>query len=577
MTETETELLPNTGEALAFPEYMRPSLYDSTLEGYLELLTDLLATERAINLDFRSEMLGDKQALHSAVAARLDEINAGLETPIQPDAVNDRFLVGLVQPNWSEHFPPAGSGDEGEKEWELFKSGFSDGIQLNLDEMRILHTKVEQLQSNDALQSEFSDYKSERFDILRAAATWRISERKQSRLSKEIADLRVKASVTKRPLTVAERRTISNKTAQIIELDQERGRLIDSSEKSRQVQDELYRAEARDQKRQLDKGLLVNEPMQRIITEALPSIARGEPCLFVGETGGAKTALAKYLATEYFGVMPEVVSGYGDVNSYQIIGKSGLNVKDGASISEFVSGPVVRAMERGVPLILDEINAMPSELLKRFNEIARLRPGDTFTIQEDSGKEIIIQPGFVILATANEKSKRYKAVDDLSVEFQNRFGSNIYRVRYPDSDATYSDEPVENLILARAAIVDDDGNYPIDIDIDDLYNFVRAARVSQQIFSGEHGEGYRDFIGSDQIRDGKPGLEDTVLAPRTMIDILHKVKGSYGQLSIDEALTRFTDGIKNSNDRMVMTSILRGHGFLKPKQSKSGDGDEILS
>ena len=570
-----TETLPNTSETQAFPEHMRPSSYDSTLEGYLELLTDLQATQRAINLDFRAEMLGDRQTLRAAATARLEEINAGRETPVQPDAVNDHFLVGLVQPNWSEHFPPAGAGDEEEKEWELFKSGFSGSIQPNLDEMRILHAKVEQLQSDDALQGELSDYKSERFDILRAAATWRISERKQSQLAKEMADLRIKASVTKRPLTTAERRIISSKTAQIAELDQERGSLIDSSEKSRKVQDELYRAETRDQKRQLDRGLLVNEPMQRIITEVLPSIARGEPCLFVGETGGAKTALAKYLATEYFNKTPEVVSGYGDVNSYQLIGKSGLNVKDGASVSEFVSGPVVRAMEQGVPLLLDEINAMPPELLKRFNEIARLRPGDTFTIQEDSGKDVIIQPGFVILATANEKSKRYKAVSDLSVEFQNRFGANIFRVRYPDSEATYSDEPIENLILARAAVVDDDGNYPIDVDIDDLYNFVRAARVSQQIFSGEHGEGFRDFIGSDQIRDGKPGLEDTVLAPRTMVDILHKVKGSYGQLSIDAALARFTDGIKNSNDRMVMTSILRGHGFLKPEQAELNDVDDI--
>lgn len=560
-----TEILPDTSEAQAFPEHMRPNDYDRTLEGYLELVTDLKVTQRAIDLDYRTEMLGNKQALHSAVATRLEEINADREAPVQPETVNDHFLVGLVQPNWSEHFPPAGAGDEREKEWESFKSGFSDSIQLNLEAMRVLHAKVEQLQADKVLQTKLKDYSTERFGILRAAATWRISERKQSRLGKEIADLRIKASVTKRPLTPAERRIISSKTDQIAELNQERGSLIDSSEKFRKVQDELYRAEIRDQKRQLDRGLLVNEPMQKIITEALPSIARGEPCLFVGETGGAKTALAKYLTAEYFGVTPEVVSGYGDVNSYQLIGKSGLNVKDGASISEFIPGPVVRAMEQGVPLLLDEINAMPPELLKRFNEIARLRPGDTFTIQEDSGKDVIIQPGFVILATANEKSKRYKAVDDLSVEFQNRFGANIFRVRYPDSDATYSDEPNENLILARAAVVDSDGNYPIDVDIDDLYNFVRAARVSQQIFSGEHGEGFRDFIGSDQIRDGKPGLEETVLAPRTMIDILHKVKGSYGQLSINAALARFTDGIKNSNDRMVMTSILRGHGFLKPE------------
>lgn len=570
MTETRQDTPETTTQPL--PEHMQPSSFDRTLPGYLELLSNLQTTQRAINLDFRSEMLGNREALHAIVSDHIDHINEERvergQEPIVPESTDERFLVGLVQPNWSEHLPRGGGTDEQNQQWEQFKSSFSENIQLNLEEVRAFHAKIEQLHTDDSLQAEFANYSSERIAILRATATWRIAERKKSTLGKEIADLRIKASTSRRPLTSAEKRLIDSKGAHIVELDEERSSLIDSREKVIAVTKELYKAEARDHKRQLDSGLLVTDQMRTIIAEALPSLSRGEPTLFVGETGGAKTALAEYLSTEYFGVEPELVSGYGDVNTYQLMGKQELREQDGATVSEFVSGPIIRAMEQGRPLILDEINAMSPELLKRLNKIMQLRPGDTFTIQEDSGKEVIIRPGFCIIATANEKSKRYKGVDDLSVEFQNRFGANIYRIRYPDSSAGYSDEPLENIILARAAIVDNDGELPPEIDANEVYNFVKAARISQQIFSGEHGEGYRDHINTDRLTDGKPGLEETVIAPRTMVDILHKVAGSYGELSINAALTRFADGIKNAEDRKVLTSILRAHGFLKPEQEK---------
>lgn len=294
----------------------------------------------------------------------------------------------------------------------------------------------------------------------------------------------------------------------------------------------------------------------------------GKPVLLVGETGGAKTALAEFLAKQYFGGA-EFVSAYGDVNSYQLMGKQELRANDGATESEFMPGPVVRAMEQGVPLILDEINAMPLELLKRLNKIVQLKPGDVFTVQEDSGRQVTVQPGFCIIATANEKSKRYKGVDDLSVEFQNRFGSNIYRVQYPDAGNSYGDPAVENDRLAFAAIAMPDGTFPDWVNEGDFDNFVRAAFVTQQLFSGNHGEGFRGFItDTSKITDNMPGLEETVLAPRTMVDILQKVADSYGDISFQMACQRFIEGIKNVNDRQVMTLVLSAHGLL-PKE-----GDE---
>src|SRR5690606_13354584 len=66
----------------------------------------------------------------------------------------------------------------------------------------------------------------------------------------------------------------------------------------------------REAREQLRHGLLLTDQMRRIIAEALPAVLRGEPVLLVGETGGAKTALAEYLSRRGAGLEPELVSGY---------------------------------------------------------------------------------------------------------------------------------------------------------------------------------------------------------------------------------------------------------------------------
>jgi MoxR-like ATPase len=244
------------------------------------------------------------------------------------------------------------------------------------------------------------------------------------------------------------------------------------------------------------------------------------------------------------------------------MGKPTLQEKDGVPVSEFAPGPVVRAMEEGRPVILDEINAMPADFLKRLNKIVQLRPGDTFEVQEDSGRKVTIKPGFCIIATANEKSKRYKGIEDLSVEFQNRFGANVVRVYYPDHDVPDDRVPKDNLRLAYAVLRDRAGNIDPGIDDKELRDFVHAAHITQKVFSQVATSEHSAWVDTDAIRDRRPGLEETVIAPRTMADILNKVKDSHGDIGFNQVLQRFVDGIKNPKDRRVITTILRGHNFL---------------
>lgn len=557
---TELHLEPSVLET-----YYAPDAADRTVEGVVELMTGLRESMQAVRSDWRTAVVGDRQLLEQLAAPHVERINASRrkDHPEEPDIavskISENFLLGLAEPDWEGQMPRDTSEEE-LRRWEDFKNEHPD-VADNLEDWYMYHAKLHELRNDTRLMERFDEeYRGEQMAATRAAAEFLRAQDRKDEISGRMASLRAKVARKGRPLTAGERRKIAAWQKQLSEVDDN----IDippNSSKERFLE-EVTRLQVREWKRQLDSGLLMTEQMQTIIDEALPAMMRGEPTLFVGETGGAKTALAEYMVQTYFGVDPEFVSAYGDVNSYQLMGKQELREENGASVSEFVPGPIIRAMEQGTPLILDEINAMPPELLKRLNKIMQLRPGDRFTVQEDSGKVVEVQPGFCIIATANEKSKRYKGVDDLSVEFQNRFGANINRVRYPDYDKGYDEYPRENAQLAMATVATQRGELPPDIDEGEFENFVRAARLSQQIFSGTNGEGYNQFIDTEKMVDDRPGLEETVLAPRTMVDILHKVAGSYGTVSLKRACQTFLDGIKNPNDRQVMYHILEYHDLL---------------
>lgn len=576
-TETELRLEPRVSES-----YYSPDMADRTVDGVVELMTGLQEAMQAVRADWRTAAIGDRQTLEQLAAPHVERINESRrrtdlkEPDIDVSEISENFLLGLAEPNWEEQMPRDTSEEELQR-WEGFKDEHPD-VADNLEDWYMYHAKLHELRKDTGLMERFDkEYRGEQMAATRAAAEFlRAQERKQY-ISEQMVSLRAKVAKIGRSLTAGERQQIAAWQKQLSEVDENID--IPPNSSKEMFLEEVTRLQVREWKRQLDSGLLMTKQMQTIIDETLPAMVRGEPTLFVGETGGAKTAMAEYMVQTYFGVEPEFVSAYGDVNSYQLIGKQELREENGASVSEFMPGPIIRAMEQGKPLILDEINAMPPELLKRLNKIMQLRPGDRFTVQEDSGRVVEVQPGFCIIATANEKSKRYKGVDDLSVEFQNRFGANINRVRYPDYDKGYDEYPRENAQLAMATVATQRGELPPDIAEGDFENFVRAARLSQQIFSGINGEGYDQFIDTERMVDDRPGLEETVLAPRTVVDILHKVVGSYGVVSLKRACQTFLDGVKNPNDRKVLYHILEYHDLLPEEMlrntsEEAGDNEE---
>jgi AAA domain (dynein-related subfamily) len=556
-------------EQFAPPEGVEVTDFEATATGFVEIEGQYREVQQALALDFdnyASTTYGREQ-LESKATAQIEAMNANRQqiesgsAPIEAGSLNDRFLRHLIRPKWQDHLP-TDKTEASQKAWDEFKGQYPEHIQLNLEDLRELDVKLRVLSNDENVQAEVRSLTAEKIEVMRAASVYQGAERKINGLSRRIADTYRASAISNRGMTPAERRHIDRLQSEQIELRNSRGNAITSPDMLDDVKAELRTRINIQRRRDFEHGLVLTDQMSEIIDEVLPSIVQGRPVLLVGDTGGAKTALAEYISREYLGQEPEFISGYGDVNSYQVMGKMTLRNEEGTTVSDFVPGPVIRAMEDGRPLILDEINAMPAEFLKRLNKIVQLRPGDTFVVQEDSGREVTIKSGFAIIATANEKSKRYKGVEDLSVEFQNRFGANVVRIYYPDHDVVYGQAPVDNAIIARAAMTDRSGNLVPSVSGVELEQFVRACHVTQQVFSGSLGQGFRDFVPPERIADNKPGLDEAVLAPRTMVALLEKVRDSNGKISLNQVLERFVTGIKSDNDRQQMVLILNGYGFL---------------
>ncbi|MFZ1258413.1 MAG: AAA family ATPase [Candidatus Saccharimonas sp.] len=534
--------------------------HERTAEGFIELGWEHLETQRSLHLDLRYACDGPLATWPKAMQDRAEQavarMNADRESPLVTANLSPAFLFRIAEPRW------ANEAKEGRiTEWP-------EEFHADLEMLAELDDKLRILSQDKSLQKEAKEIWHTRSEVMKVAAGIDRNEQKQAALTRRIAELRMQtAAVPGQRLSAGKHRQIDNLEAEIAELKASSYNQILVKELIPDIVEEVERRTRKRVRAEYERGLIMTDSMQALLYEAVPSLIKGNPALLVGETGGAKTALAKYIAREIMGKEPEIISGYADVNGYQLIGKTGLTTKDGATISEFVAGPVIRAMQEGRPLILDEINAMPPEFLKRLNEITQLRPGDTMSIQEDSGKVITVAQGFCIIATANEKSRRYQGVHDLSTEFINRFTANTYRVQYPDANVVVGQDPLDNYKLAYGAACDEAGNLLFEEGADTLEKFARAAHLTQRLFSRHINEGLSqeelDVVGTNRLSDpNATGLDDNVIAPRTMAALIEKVVDSHGSLTLQQVLERWLESIKNPHDKKVMTLILTSRHLL---------------
>lgn len=421
-----------------------------------------------------------------------------------------------------------------------------------------------------------NDKQSENYQVLKTTSLHGALYREAQRLRAE-AEVEFAQSVQfDIPLTSEQRQKMSRLAVEADEIERHADTLVTA-----EVAAEILNRRIIADRMALRRGLIETDQVKDIKSKYVGSLIAGMPMLLVGETGGAKTQIAKHLSREIVQILNpnqasngqepyELISGHNDINTYQIMGKMELSKEEGVTVTNFAPGPMLRAMREGRPLIIDEVNAISPDVLKRLNELFLLRPGQKLKVQENGGETIEIAEGFCIICTANDKSDRYKGIEELSTEFKNRYGPRVERISYPDSEKNKTEFPTELYRIALAALADKYGNVDLaqlGTSLTELVKFVRLAHASQKLFSERATTGDSEFVSDRQISDGKTGLDKEVISPRVMVEFLKTLASSGGRRTLPELLQTYLESIKPeikgvTNDKAVIESLLRHFEFI---------------
>ncbi len=554
------------GEASMAPEVAsEPAKSEYSIEDYVDSLESVKNARRFLAKAY--------EKYHLKEGSKVE----GLTTTDQ------RKGISKERPSWEEHLPQDDSVQE-QQRWDEYVQSFPDaGIRGSLNYLQRVAMKHQQIKDAPELKDKIGEYAKDKLEVMAEVAAFRSLERQELAVIARIEALHARA-VALGESECPDRELLAKQSRHIMVLSEARNGMIQSPKAA----EELERRRNLDAKMQFDGGILMTEQMETVARQNMPALLQGEPLLLTGETGGAKTVLARELARRVLertgkgDLEPEIISGHGEMNTYTLMGKSELiSDEQGNIATDFVVGPIVRAMRDGKPLILDEVNAMPPEIIKRLNIIMQLRPGQTYSIQEDSGKVITAQPGFCIIGTMNEKSHRYRGVETLSVEFKDRFGSNRAQIRYPDQDTKPGETamPKELIKLALLELTEKDGNVHLKHMTDvELMNLIRVAHYTQMLFTNPADDArLQDYIDPErlgQAASGATGLNKTVISPRTMLQIIHKVNNGGGGITIQEALSNLMIDVTDQTDKRIIMNLLKNYSLLPAKETNQPTTEE---
>ncbi len=234
---------------------------------------------------------------------------------------------------------------------------------------------------------------------------------------------------------------------------------------------------------------------------------------------------------------------------------------------EMIEKEILKGVREGKPVIIDEVNAIPAELLISMNDLLTKRPGQEAFIP-GVGK-VKIEEGFCIIMTGNINTgalAEYFGVHDLNPAFLSRLDQIDYD--YVPQDKENSKEGVEkeknelfHIILAK--MMDKNGNVevPDGMDgIDELKKLAQFARLTQDVFSGR----WKD---SDMFQDSSgskfdPALEKSVLSIRTLSNILNDWNNGR-EKDINKALwDKFISQASVASDQHYLIQQAQNYGFF---------------
>lgn len=391
----------------------------------------------------------------------------------------------------------------------------------------------------------------------------------------------------------------------------------------------LHLKELKEFRTSLEKGEIAETPSVRAHMDDIIGHLSETPVFIHGHLGSGKTELAMHTAREYMRAAHAdskereaiVISGAKDISLAELYGHQALSIDridkdeikkfidevekefeawkdehkdaseqdrefahdrilqvhsrrlEGGTISDFLLGPVYKAMEQGCVLIIDEVNAIPHEVLISLNHILTRKVGDKVIVQQNSGREITIQPGFGIMLTGNLNQGGQDVYRVGRQEMDPALLSRLYKIEYDylpqTTEGTLSDrttlEKRELFHLMLATLMDRTGNLEVPQNApQQLWNLAKASRIIQDVFSRK--EVNNAFYFQEGGGRATPYyLHESVASIRALRRILEQWQRRGFEYELDHYLyTEFVGQSTDVTDRAYLYQLLKDRfGFFQ--------------
>lgn len=438
----------------------------------------------------------------------------------------------------------------------------------------------------------------------------KIELEKEQELKKESLLLKLIDEKQEKGIPTRGKSSILKKTRdKLKELEKKYNELLESSP---EAYFGLHLKELKEYKKELRKGRIVETPyVKKQVEDIIAHLRAGKPVMLYGHLGSGKTELAMHIAKKYIRKEALVISGskhtsLAELYGHQILSIDKINKEEldgfikeveqkfkewvknnpkateeeknlahdrilqtyltqfkSGTISDFFMGPIYRAMDEGRLVIIDEVNAIPHEVLISLNHILTRKVGDKINVQQDTGTKVEVKEGFGVIMTGNLNQGQEKYIDRQDMD--PAFLSRLYKLEYDylpqKTEGSLEDEAgKENELfhLLLAEVMDKNGNIEMPKDsIRKLWNLAKAARVTQDVFVGrEITNAY--YFQEAGGRAAKYLLKESVMSIRAIENILKQWKKEGYEKELDYYVWKeFVSQSTIASDKAYLYQLLK--------------------